>query len=135
MAENDIHTIGLSILGLAVTVLMAMFGFLWTAISRLSADVKQDIARMDDEQREGLAHTADAIEAKAGEHRQGQQQLWSELRLAEVRANEYRQRVEERLGQLPTRDEMQAARIETRGDLRAMEDRLLAVIRTEVHRV
>ena len=107
----------LAILGVAVTVLGGMFMFLWSGIVKLRDDMSV------------------SIDARAAEHRQGQQQLWSELRLADARANEYRARVEGRLGELPTRTEMKQARDEMREDLKAMEDRIRKTISADPHRV
>ena len=45
-------------------------------------------------------------------------------------ASEYRARVEGRLGELPTRGEMKTARDEMRQDLKAMEDRIQGMIRS-----
>ena len=107
----------LAILGVAVAVLGGMVMFLWSGIVKLRDDMSA------------------SIDATAAEHRQGQQQLWSELRLADVRANEYRARVEGRLGELPTRTEMKQARDEMREDLKAMEDRIRKTISADPHRV
>ena len=107
----------LAILGVAVTVLGGMFMFLWSGVVKLRDDMSA------------------SIDARAAEHRQGQQQLWSELRLADVRASEYRARVEGRLGELPTRTEMKQARDEMREDLKAMEDRIRKTISADPHRV
>ena len=106
----------LAILGVAVTVLGGMFMFLWSGVVKLRDDMSA------------------SIDARAAEHRQGQQQLWSELRLADVRASEYRARVEGRLGELPTRTEMKQARDEMREDLKAMENRIRGMIAADVHR-
>lgn len=107
----------LGALSISVTVLGGMFLFLWAGITKLRDDVRLDIDTMNN-----------SVESKAGEHRQNQQQLWSELRMIDQRSTDHRNRMAERLGQLPTREEMKAARDEMRQDLHAMEERIRGMI-------
>ena len=120
---NDYVPVVLGGLSIAVTVLGGMFLFLWAGITKLRDDVRQDIDVMNE-----------SIENKAGEHRQNQQQLWSELRMIDQRSTDHRNRMAERLGQLPTREEMKAARDEMRQDLHAMEERIRGMIAADGHR-
>jgi hypothetical protein len=127
--------ISLAILGAAVSNLGGNFGFLWTGITKLRDDVRHDVDQLKGEidskakeHRQAVDQMNDAIERKAGEHRQAQSKLWSEIRLFEQRSTDHRSRIQERIGELPTRDEMKAARDEMRQDLKAMESRIRDMI-------
>lgn len=129
-------------LTLAVGVLGAMFGFLWKGIIRVQDETKRDIeakvaenrtaisavnASMEakaTEYRQSLSRVHDTIEARAGEHRQAQQQIWSEVRIFESASAEHRARIQERIGELPTRDDVKEARDELNQSLKDMEERL-----------
>lgn len=113
----DSYVTWLAGLSLVVSILSGMFLFLWAGIAKLRDDMRLDIETMNE-----------SIENKAGEHRQAQQQIWSELRLFEQRSTDHRNRMQERIGELPTRHEMKE-------DLKSMEDRIQAMFRVDIHRV
>lgn len=92
--------------GLAVSALSGLFGFTHIRINQIQKDMKGDMTTMKLDIDERIAQ-------QTGDHKQAQQQLWSELRLSENRATDHRQRIQDRLselqvriGQLPTREEM-----------------------------
>ena len=114
-----------AILALAVSVLGGMFIFLWSVINKVREDMDRNV----------------------GELRNAQQAFQSQVAVHEIRANEYRTRMEVRVAELPTRQEMKdetreihetiksmesrvaSSREEMRSDLRNMEGRILAVLR------
>lgn len=97
--------------GFAITVVGGLFGFTHVRINQVRDELKSDIDTIGAE-----------LDNRSGEHRQADQQIWSEIRLAEMRAGEHRQKLQERIGDLPTREEMKQ-------DLAAMEQRLAVMLR------
>ena len=112
MDQSDIHSIILGVLTIAVTVLGGVFRYMLGEIRKVRDDMKEEIRLVNAQ-----------LNEKAGEHRQGQQQLWIELRQFEQRSADYRTAMQEKMSALPTREEM-------RQDLLAMEGRIQAMIRT-----
>lgn len=98
-----------------VTILSALFHFTISRINQVRDEMKAEI--------DSVRHDLDG---QAGEHRQAQQQLWSEMRINEQRSTDHRQRIQERIGYLPTRDEMKS-------DLKAMEERMTKTMLRDEH--
>ena len=112
MADTQIIQLALGIVGVVEVVLGAMFTFLWNGVTKVRDDMSKNID-----------HVNTTIEARAAEHRQAQQQIWSEVRLFEQRSADHRVRIQEKVSQLPTRDE-----------LKAMEDRIHGMFHAPDHR-
>lgn len=109
MASEGDPSLFTSLLGAAVAILAGLFGFTNMRIQWVRDELKAE------------------IDARSGEHRQGQQQLWSEFRLAEIRANEHRQKLQEKIGELATREDLKQA-------VEVIEKHMETMLRGGVHR-
>lgn len=109
--EGNGNSVVMGILSAAVTILSGLFWFTHLRISQVRNELKEDTNAMREEHE---AHLTRQVRAN--------EQIWIEMRSMQRESNDHRTRMQERIGQLPTRDEMKQ-------DLAAMEKRLEMVLR------